>query len=121
MTFTGAEPLEINIPVIIAASGEKVTLNKTIWSDKEIEPVFYAGEKGPYLIVDLCDTNGRALVDLKNGEPYYFIEWWRCLSKELVRKARGKHCVTEYCFTETGDEYWYQTDGFRRHYTKIEG
>ena len=65
MTFTGAEPLEINIPVIIAASGEKVTLDKTIWSDKEIEPVFYAGEKGPYLIVDLCDTNGRALVDLK--------------------------------------------------------
>lgn len=45
MTFTGAEPLEINIPVIIAASGEKVTLDKAVWSDKEIEPVFYAGEK----------------------------------------------------------------------------
>ena len=89
MTFTGAEPLEINIPVIIAASGEKVTLDKTIWSDKEIEPVFYAGEKGPYLIVDLCDTNGRALVDLKDGEPYYFIECGDAFQKNLFAKPEA--------------------------------
>ena len=86
MIFTGAEHLEINIPVIIAASGEKVTLDKAVWIDKEIEPVFYAGDKGPYLITDLCDTNEKALADLKDNEPYYFIEWWRCLSKELVQR-----------------------------------
>ena len=118
--FAGVEPLEINIPVV-TRYGEKLILTKAIWNDEEIEPVFYASKKGPYFITDLCDTNGKALADLKDIEPYYFIEWWRCLSKELVRKARGEHCITEYCFTETGDEYWYQTDDFRRHYTKIEG
>ena len=100
--------LDIWIPAILVNNKKDILLTLAIWNDEEKEPVFYAGKAGP-------------LEKYAADEPYYFCEWWRCLCKERQREIDGKIYITEYCFTETGDEYWYQTDDFHRHYTKIEG
>lgn len=113
--------LDIWIPAILVNNKKDILLTLAIWNDEEKEPVFYAGKAGPYFLSDLCDKKGIPLNEYAVDEPYYFCEWWRCLCKERQREIDGKIYITEYCFTETGDEYWYQTDDFHRHYTKIEG
>lgn len=113
--------LDIMIPAMFKYSRENILLTLAIWNNEEDEPVFYAAKAGPYFLSDLCDRKGTPLNEYTTDEPYYFNEWWRCLCKEHKREMNGEIYTTEYCFTETGDEYWYQTDGFQRHYTKIEG
>lgn len=52
---------------------------------------------------------------LTEYDKFQLYEWYKSYN---IYKEKGK---TEYFFEENGDEYWYQTNDFKKHYTKIEG
>ena len=81
---------------------------------------FEDNNKNIYSLEEICDSVGK-IVRFKDDAPYYFNEWWSCLEKEAYEKITYHRYRKVYCFTENGDEYWYTSTDFNRHYTKIEG
>ena len=73
-----------------------------------------------YPLSALRDENGKPLSDYQTDEPWYFNEWFRCLWEE-AESERKQQFHKQYGFTDGGQEYWYQTDDFKRHYTSEEG
>lgn len=63
----------------------------------------------------LLDQDGKSLSRYTEFEPWYFNEWFRCLWKESLTSRK------EYRFTEDGQEYWYQSNDFKKHFTRMEG
>lgn len=70
----------------------------------------------------LSDRDHRPLTEYQNADKWHFQEWFQSLWKEeRYRKEHSNPYHKEYHYSDSGQEYWYQNDDFRKHFTCCEG
>lgn len=91
------------------------------WNEVDIKNLIaVCGNGKNYPLAVFCEENGKPLTAYEEDDPWHFGEWFHSLFKEQAHKGPCPF-HKEYHFNETGQEYWYQHDDFRKHYTCCEG
>ncbi len=103
--------IKVNIPCII--NGKETTITEVFNHPCSGLRCMANGEE--YSLSAVCDKTGKPVIRYTIDDKWYFEEWFLCIKKEATT---GKK---EYCFTEVGQEYWFTTTDFKRHYTALEG
>lgn len=107
---------KVNIPCVVSYPWEKDKVDAII--EDVINPM--SGDVCAFRVIingvsvnpEFVEVNGQKLSDYDSS---LMREWRRGYERY---KKTGR---TEYFFEENGDEYWYQCNDFKKHYTRIEG
>ncbi len=119
-----SEVIPVNIPVKIKISEKKMKeaiitgVCKVENGNEKFEELLLLADGKPCdsLLVYLDDKPFSELSD------NLLFEWFICMKREKERLDSGQRfCYTEYCFSDTGEEYCYSNKDFKRHYTRNEG
>lgn len=74
---------------------------------------------GSHALTGMKDCEGTPLEQYEIADKWNFHEWLWSLYKETQYKIKNPQNPyhKEYCFTETGQEYCYESTDFKKHYT----